>query len=60
EKSFRAAVFYLHVTNFLGTNYQAFGIVSRNLRGPTEAVERFLTPGHPAELTAGIRVHLQP
>jgi hypothetical protein len=53
-------VFYLRVTNFLGTDYQAFGILSRNLRGPTEAVERFLTPGHPAELTAGIRVHLQP
>ena len=60
ERSFRAAVFYVRVTNLLDTNYQAFGILSQNLRGPTGGVERFLTPGHPAALTAGMKIHLQP
>ena len=60
ERSFRAAVFYVRVTNLLDTDYQTFGILSQNLRGPTGGVERFLTPGHPAALTAGMRIHLQP
>jgi len=60
ERSFRATVFYLRVTNVLDTDYQTFGILSQNLRGPTQEVERFLTPGHPAELTVGMKVHLQP
>ena len=60
ERSFRAAVFYVRVTNLLDTDSQTFGILSQNLRGPTGGVERFLTPGHPAALTAGMKIHLQP
>ena len=60
ERSFRAAVFYLRVTNLLDTNYLTFGILAENLRGPTGGVERFLTPGYPAELTAGMKIRLQP
>ena len=60
ERRFGAAVFYLRVTNLLDTNYQTFGILSQNLRGPTGGVERFVTPGHPAALTAGMKIHLQP
>ena len=60
ERSFRATVFYLRVTNVLDTDYQTFGILSQNLRGPTQEVERFLTPGHPAELRIGMKVHLRP
>ena len=60
ERRFGAAVFYLRVTNLLDTNYRTFGILSQNLRGPTGGVERFVTPGHPAALTAGMKIHLQP
>ena len=60
ERSFGAAVFYLRVTNLLDADYRTFGILSQNLRGPTEGVERFLTPGHPTELTAGMKIRLQP
>ena len=60
ERRFGAAVFYLRVTNLLDTDYRTFGILSQNLRSPTGGVERFLTPGHPAALTAGTRIRLRP
>jgi outer membrane receptor protein involved in Fe transport len=60
ERRFGAAVFYLRVTNLLDNDYRTFGILSQNLRGPTGGVERFLTPGHPAMLTAGTRIRLRP
>ena len=60
ERSFGNAALYLRVTNLLDTDYQAYGVLSENLRGPTGGVERFLTPGQPAALSAGIKIHLQP
>jgi outer membrane receptor protein involved in Fe transport len=58
ERSFGAASLYLRVSNLLDVDYQAFGILSENLRGPTGGVERFLTPGHPRQVTAGMRIRL--
>ena len=60
ERSFGTAVVYLRVSNLLDADYQAFGILSQNLRGPIEEVERFLTPGYPRYMTAGMRIRLQP
>ena len=60
ERSFGNAALYLRVTNLLDTDYQAYGVLSENLRGPTGGVERFLTPGQPAAVSAGIKIHLQP
>jgi len=60
ERTFGAATLYLRVSNLLDADYQAFGILSLNQRGPTQQVERFLTPGHPRYLTAGMRIRLQP
>ena len=60
EKKFGEVWVYLRVSNLLDTNYQSFGILSENLRGPTLEVERFLTPGHPRHLSAGMRILTQP
>ena len=59
ERTFGAIVFYLRASNLLDNDYQAFGILSENVRGPTMEVERFLTPGHPRQLTAGMRIRMQ-
>ena len=59
ERSVGAVVFYLRASNLLDNDYRAFGILSENVRGPTMEVERFLTPGHPRRLTAGMSVRLQ-
>ena len=59
ERSFGATAFYLRVTNLLDTDYRTFGILTENVRGPTGGVERFLTPGHPATLMAGMKIRLQ-
>ena len=47
---------YAEIANLLDRNYSAFGIISGNVRGPQEAVERFLTPALPRRLTVGVRV----
>ena len=60
ERNFGAAVLYLRVSNLLDADYRAFGILSLNQRGPTQQVERFLTPGQPRNVTAGMRIRLQP
>ena len=60
ESSFGAATFYLRATNLFDADYDAYGVISENLRGPTLEVERFLTPGYPVALTAGTRIRLQP
>ena len=59
ERSFGATAFYLRITNLFDTDYRSFGVLSENVRGPTRAVERFLTPGHPAQLSAGIRLRMR-
>ena len=59
ERSFGATSFYLRGSNLLDADYEAFGILSENLRGPTGGVERFLTPGYPIQLTAGMWIRLQ-
>ena len=59
ERSFRAVLFYLRVSNVLDADYRSFGILSENLRGPSQGVEPFLTPGHPRQLMAGMRIRLQ-
>ena len=59
ERRFGAAWIYLRVSNLLDSDYRAYGVLSENLRGPTLEVERFLTPGRPRQLTAGVRVRLQ-
>ncbi len=59
ERSFGDVRLYLRVSNLLDADYRSFGILSENVRGPTGGVERFLTPGHPRRLTAGMRIRLQ-
>ena len=58
ERSFGDVRLYFRVSNLLNTDYRSFGILSENVRGPAGGVERFLTPGHPRRLTAGMRVRL--
>ena len=53
----RATVF-AKVANVLDSDFDAFGIVSENGRAVSGALERFLTPGQPRRLTAGLRVIL--
>ena len=59
EQTVGAVLFYLRASNLLDNDYRAFGILSGNVRGPTMEVERFLTPGHPRRLTAGMRIRMQ-
>ena len=59
ERSFGAVLFYLRVSNVLDADYRGFGILSENVRGPADGVEPFLTPGHPRQLMAGMRIRLQ-
>ena len=59
ERSFGAVLFYLRVSNVLDASYRSFGILSENLRGPSEGVEPFVTPGHPRQLMVGMRIRLQ-
>ncbi len=58
ERSVGSVLFYLRASNLLDNDYRAFGILSENVRGQTMEVERFLTPGHPRQLTAGMRVRM--
>ena len=50
------ATAYLELANLFDQEYAPFGIISRNVRGPEEEVERFLTPGLPRTLQVGLRV----
>ncbi len=59
ERRLGAAWIYLRVGNLLNSDFLAYGVVSQNLRGPNLDVERFLTPGQPRRVTAGVRVRLQ-
>ena len=59
ERSVGTVLFYLRASNLLDNDYQTFGILSENLRGPATGVERFLTPGYPRQLTAGMRIRIQ-
>jgi iron complex outermembrane receptor protein len=56
EHRFGAATAFVQVSNLLDSDYFLFGIISRNVRSPAEAVERFLTPGLPRNLRIGVRV----
>lgn len=56
EHTIGQATLFAEISNFLDSDYSAFGIISENGRGATERVERFLTPGLPRQITAGIRV----
>ena len=47
---------FLKLSNLLNRNYAAFGIISPNVRGEEDVVERFLTPGLPRTLSIGLRV----
>ena len=47
---------FIRVSNLLDRDYALFGIISRNVRSEPEQVERFLTPGLPRTLSAGLRV----
>jgi outer membrane receptor protein involved in Fe transport len=49
---------YVRVFNLLDTVYDAYGVLSQNLRGPVQQVEPFLTPGSPWNLTAGMRLRI--
>jgi outer membrane cobalamin receptor len=50
------ATVFARVGNLLDTDFDTFGMISENSRGPIEQVERFLTPGLPRRLSAGVRV----
>jgi outer membrane receptor protein involved in Fe transport len=47
---------FLALSNLLNRNYVSFGIISPNVRGEEDVVERFLTPGLPRTLSIGLRV----
>jgi outer membrane receptor protein involved in Fe transport len=47
---------FLALSNLLNRNYASFGIISPNVRGEEDVVERFLTPGLPRTLSIGLRV----
>ena len=59
ERSFGKVRIYVRISNLLDTDYRTFGILSENVRGPSVGVERFLTPGLPRHLTAGMRIKMQ-
>ena len=59
ERSVGNVLIYLRASNLFDNDYRTFGILSENVRGPNTEVEPFFTPGHPRQLTAGMRVRLQ-
>ena len=56
EHRFDRATVYAEIANALDAEYNLFGIISRNVRGTDEEVERFLTPGLPRSLRVGMRL----
>jgi outer membrane receptor protein involved in Fe transport len=49
---------FAELANLFDSDYAAFGIISENGRAAAEQVERFLTPGSPRRLSAGLRIRL--
>jgi outer membrane cobalamin receptor len=58
ERRFGVADAFLELANVLDADHQDFGIVAENGRAAVAEAERFLTPGLPRRLTAGLRVTL--
>lgn len=58
EWRFGRSTAFAALRNAFDSEYAAFGIVSENGRAATEEVERFLTPGAPRRLDAGVRIRL--
>ena len=54
-----AATLYVEVKNLLDQSYNPFGLISPNVRGPSEDIERFFTPGLPRRMLIGARLRLQ-
>ena len=54
-----AATLYVEVRNLLDQSYNPFGLISPNVRGPSEDIERFLTPRLPRRMLLGARLRLQ-
>lgn len=53
-----ATTLYAEVKNLLDQRYNPFGLISPNVRGPSENVERFFTPGLPRRMLIGARIRL--
>jgi outer membrane receptor protein involved in Fe transport len=58
EWGFGRSTVFAELANLFDSDYAAFGIVSENGRAATEQVERFLTPGAPRRISAGLRIRL--
>jgi outer membrane receptor protein involved in Fe transport len=55
-----AAEFYLRAENLFDVEYETFGLIARNVRGPdVSAPEAFFTPGEPFRLFGGVRLKVQ-
>jgi hypothetical protein len=59
ERRFGVARAFVEISNLMDTDYSVFGILAENGRAATPEAERFLTPGLPRRLTAGIAVRLE-
>jgi outer membrane receptor protein involved in Fe transport len=58
ERRFGRAVAFVELANALDSDHHDFGIIAENGRAQVAAAERFLTPGLPRRLAAGVRVRL--
>jgi outer membrane receptor protein involved in Fe transport len=52
------ATLYAEVKNLLDQSYNPFGLISPNVRGPSEEIEPFFTPGLPRRMLIGARLRL--
>jgi outer membrane receptor protein involved in Fe transport len=52
------ATLFAELANVFDHEFNALGIIAENGRAATAVAERFLTPGRPRRLTAGVRVAL--
>ena len=56
ERSIGPAVLYLRLQNVLDVEYESFGVIASNPKGPGEPrIEPFLTPGYPFGIYVGAR-----
>jgi len=53
-----SATLYAEVKNLLDQSYNSFGLISPNVRGPSEDIERFFTPGLPRRMLIGARLRI--
>lgn len=53
-----SATLYAEVKNLLNQSYNPFGLISPNVRGPSEEIERFFTPGLPRRMLIGARLRI--